>query len=161
MRRRLGGVVVAACAATLAGASAARAGGISTVWREAMQGHAQEGAAPRLPAAEDGDATSPVRPRERPFLAPRTASPSQALPSGGCPVDHGAVDEQAVNPLNMMPPENQRPAPGQLKPLDTTRQRSSIPKGDFTPAHQAGQSESHWVYPSEQMFYNAMRRKGW
>ena len=51
-----------------------------------------------------------------------------------------------------MPPPNQRPAPGQPFPLSTNRVRSTIPK--------AG-TEEKWEYPSEQMFWNAMLRKGW
>ena len=50
-----------------------------------------------------------------------------------------------------MPPPNQRPAPDQPFPLDTGRVVSSIPK--------AGTDEN-WVYPSQQMFWNAMLRKG-
>lgn len=58
-----------------------------------------------------------------------------------------------VNPLNMMPPPNQQPAPDQPFPLPTNRQISSIPK--------AGTEGEFWVYPSQQMFWNAMLRKGW
>jgi cytochrome c heme-lyase len=66
-----------------------------------------------------------------------------------CPVKHDNID-----PLNMMPPPNQRPAPDQPFPLSTARQESSIPK--------AGEKEGEkWVYPSQQMFWNAMLRKGW
>ncbi|KAJ3269324.1 hypothetical protein HDV01_001568 [Terramyces sp. JEL0728] len=47
---------------------------------------------------------------------------------------------------------NQKPAPDQQKPLSTEREVSSIPMG--------GKYEgTNWVYPSEQMFYNAMKRK--
>ncbi|VDP92281.1 unnamed protein product [Echinostoma caproni] len=53
-----------------------------------------------------------------------------------------------------MPPANQIPSPGQPFPLSTDREVSSIPK--------AGDSEQgKWVYPSPQMFWNAMLRKGW
>lgn len=53
-----------------------------------------------------------------------------------------------------MPPANQKPAPDQPFPLPTNRQISSIPK--------AGEREGEfWVYPSQQMFWNAMLRKGW
>ena len=75
---------------------------------------------------------------------------------------------------NMMHPPNQRPAPGQKWPLPIERQRSSIPRGDFVPAHQgdktaqelaaaggSDEDQKNWVYPSEQMFFNAMARKGW
>ncbi|NXO53244.1 CCHL lyase, partial [Aramus guarauna] len=51
-----------------------------------------------------------------------------------------------------MPPPNQQPSPGQPFPLSTVREESSIPR-----AH----SDKKWVYPSEQMFWNAMLRKGW
>ena len=88
---------------------------------------------------------------------------------------------------NMMPPPNQRRGPGQNVDLPTSRVRSTIPRGDFTPGHQENASgsdgsattkpredtetaatttnnkedEPKWVYPSEQMFFNAMKRKGW
>ncbi|XP_038049519.1 cytochrome c-type heme lyase-like [Patiria miniata] len=58
-----------------------------------------------------------------------------------------------IDPLNMMPPPNQRPAPDQPFSLSTDRQVSNIPKGN--------KDGEHWVYPSEQMFWNAMLRKGW
>ena len=51
-----------------------------------------------------------------------------------------------------MPAEpNQQPAPGQEKPLPTGRQASSIPQGG---------TSSTWRYPSQQMFWNALMRKG-
>jgi cytochrome c heme-lyase len=58
-----------------------------------------------------------------------------------------------IDPANMMPEEaKQLPSPGQPFPLSTNREISSIPR--------AGK-DSNWVYPSEQMFWNAMLRKGW
>lgn len=51
-----------------------------------------------------------------------------------------------------MPPPNQQPSPGQPFPLSTNRQVSGIPKAD--------KEGENWVYPSEQMFWNAMLRKG-
>ncbi len=51
-----------------------------------------------------------------------------------------------------MPPPNQQPSPGQPFPLSTHREESSIKK--------AG-ADGTWVYPSQQMFWNAMLRKGW
>lgn len=53
-----------------------------------------------------------------------------------------------------MPPPNQQPSPGQPFPLSTSRVTSSIPKA-------MGKEGEKWVYPSEQMFWNAMLRKGW
>ncbi|KAI9352676.1 cytochrome c/c1 heme-lyase [Obelidium mucronatum] len=49
---------------------------------------------------------------------------------------------------------NQKPAVGQKEPLATEREVSTIPMG--------GKHEGkYWVYPSEQMFFNAMKRKNW
>lgn len=50
-----------------------------------------------------------------------------------------------------MPPPNQQPSPGQPFQLSTLREESTIPRA---------YSEQKWVYPSEQMFWNAMLRKG-
>lgn len=55
-----------------------------------------------------------------------------------------------------MPPANQNPAPDQPFPLPTARQVSSIPKATEDP-----NAKEFWVYPSQQMFWNAMLRKGW
>lgn len=50
-----------------------------------------------------------------------------------------------LDPTNNMPANpNQRPAPGQEKPLSTARVPSTIPKGG---------DESTWTYPSPQMFW--------
>ncbi|TSK34834.1 Phosphatidylinositol 4-phosphate 5-kinase type-1 alpha [Bagarius yarrelli] len=51
-----------------------------------------------------------------------------------------------------MPPPNQQPASDQPFPLPLKREESSIPRFG---------TEKNWVYPSEQMFWNAMLRKGW
>ena len=52
-----------------------------------------------------------------------------------------------------MPPPNQRPSLGQPFSLNTNRQISTIPRG--------GEHDGkNWQYPSEQMFWNAMLRKG-
>jgi len=67
-----------------------------------------------------------------------------------CPIQHD------INPLNMMPPANQNPAPDQPFPLPTKRQVSTIPKAIV----KEGEGP-FWVYPSPQMFWNAMLRKGW
>ena len=54
--------------------------------------------------------------------------------------------------IPQMPPPNQQPSPGQPFLLPTERQTSTIPRGG---------TEQNWVYPSQQMFWNAMLRKGW
>ena len=71
-----------------------------------------------------------------------------------CPVQAAAGGETGgpLDPTNMMPPANQLPAADQPFPLPTERQKSSIPR--------AG-TQDNWQYPSQQMFYNALRRKGW
>lgn len=78
--------------------------------------------------------------------------PAASGSASECPVQH---DNSDVNPLNMMPPANQQPAPDQPFPLPTDRQTSSIPK-----VTEDG-SVQYWQYPSQQMFWNAMLRKGW
>jgi cytochrome c heme-lyase len=80
----------------------------------------------------------------------------------------------SINPNNNMPTNlAQQPWPGQILPLDTNRVLSSIPKAEPSnnssstpppplPQHQTGVEQSKvWVYPSEQQFFNAMKRKGW
>ncbi|KAF0697674.1 Aste57867_11645 [Aphanomyces stellatus] len=74
----------------------------------------------------------------------------------GCPVKHKTkvynVYSQEIDPTNMMPANpNQEPKDGQKYPLETARVESTIPKGGTT---------GTWTYPSEQMFFNALRRKG-
>ncbi|CAH1772554.1 unnamed protein product [Owenia fusiformis] len=83
------------------------------------------------------------------------AVPAQRFPSE-CPMHQaelGAGDAPNLDPTNMMEPPNQRPAPDQPFPLSTDRIKSSIPKAD--------KEGEKWVYPSPQMFWNAMLRKGW
>ncbi|XP_034979626.1 holocytochrome c-type synthase isoform X2 [Zootoca vivipara] len=66
-----------------------------------------------------------------------------------CPVK--SQTHEKIDPSNMMPAPNQLPAPDQPFPLSTVREESTIPRAS---------SEQKWVYPSEQMFWNAMLRKG-
>jgi cytochrome c heme-lyase len=70
-----------------------------------------------------------------------------------CPASAGKFVPSDLDPRNMMPPPNQRPAPDQPFSLNTDRVVSNIPK--------AGSENEFWVYPSQQMFWNAMLRKGW
>ncbi|KAK2510160.1 hypothetical protein MC885_021664 [Smutsia gigantea] len=84
-----------------------------------------------------------------PAVAVETSKASDhqtASPLSGCPKHEGKMKGCP------MPPANQRPAADQPFPLSTVREESSIPRAD---------SEKKWVYPSEQMFWNAMLRKGW
>lgn len=70
---------------------------------------------------------------------------------GECPFDKGDV----LNPLNQMPPaEALQPIPDHdpdAALLGVEREDSSIPRTS---------TASKWSYPSERMFYNALRRKG-
>ncbi|KAL7557351.1 hypothetical protein ACA910_014280 [Epithemia clementina (nom. ined.)] len=81
---------------------------------------------------------------------------SFSSPGGVCPVQHREynVYAQPIDPSNNMPENpNQLPAPQQTAPLSTNRVNSSIPKG--------GAADGvTWTYPSPQMFYNALARKG-
>ena len=85
-----------------------------------------------------------------------------------CPVKHGQqqraqcpVQQSQLSPDNkipmdlenrMEPSENGGPA-DQQTPLPIDRQISTIPRGP------AAEHQSHWVYPSQQQFYNALKRK--
>jgi cytochrome c heme-lyase len=96
-------------------------------------------------------------PTECPMHAAAGTGPT---PPAECPqhknvsgnVDPTKCPENDIDPRNMMPPPNQRPSPGQPFPLSTSRVESTIPRAD---------TGGKWVYPSEQMFWNAMLRKGW
>ena len=99
-----------------------------------------------------------------------TPAPPQAEPSrSGCPVPHtkSPSPEQnniyntqpsksilsQLNPLNYMFPDlSQKRAPHQTYHLPTSREESTIPKGD---------GQGNWEYPSPQQMYNAMLRKGY
>jgi cytochrome c heme-lyase len=58
-----------------------------------------------------------------------------------------------LNPLNYMFRDlSQKPAANQTQKLPTSREISSIPKGN---------GETKWEYPSPQQMYNALLRKGY
>ena len=74
-----------------------------------------------------------------------------------CPMGFGngaqpVPASEQIDPRNMMPPPNQTPSTDQPFQLNTVRQSSSIPKDG---------TDGTWLYPSEQMFWNAMIRKGY
>ena len=89
-----------------------------------------------------------------------TASPppSSSSSSSKCPVKGETkqkynVYSQPIDPTNQMPVNpNQFPHESQNQPLNTGRVKSSIPKG-------GGSDGETWTYPSEQMFFNALKRK--
>ncbi|KAI1387339.1 cytochrome c/c1 heme-lyase [Hypoxylon trugodes] len=100
---------------------------------------------------------------------------SAADPPSACPVPHGSSTERnewkkecrreskkdyessstlsKLNPLNYMFREiSQAPAPDQTHVLPTSREPSTIPRGD---------GDGNWEYPSPQQMYNALLRKGY
>lgn len=87
------------------------------------------------------------------------ASKASTEDSTKCPVKSGYknpnqynVYSQIIDPKNNMPASpNQQKAPGQVVDLDSNRVSSNIPK--------AGTDSSTWLYPSPQMFWNAIVRK--
>ncbi|KAJ2080479.1 Cytochrome c1 heme lyase [Coemansia sp. RSA 988] len=105
-------------------------------------------------------------------------------PDGGdthpaaCPADHGSslkafhpsASGAGLDPHNNMPkiPEQHAGSTQQTR-LSTERTISSIPRADRydaageseCPALHEQTAEDRWIYPSEQMFFNAMRRKNW
>lgn len=64
-----------------------------------------------------------------------------------CPVDKS---HPLINPLNNMEYADQTSTSGST--LSKEREVSSIPMAN---------SKQNWIYPSEQMFFNAMKRKNW
>ena len=102
---------------------------------------------------------------------------------GGCPVKHNNrnsksnsndknnqvqynVYSQPIDPKNNMPTvANQLPSPMQTETLSTTRIKSTIPKGgggenNNNSSSSSSSSSNTWTYPSPQMFYNSLARKG-
>jgi len=71
-----------------------------------------------------------------------------------CPAAAGDLQTATFDQRNMMPPPNQLPAPDQPFLLPVERVSSTIPKA-------GGKEGETWQYPSQQMFWNAMLRKGW
>lgn len=72
---------------------------------------------------------------------------------GQCPVNHGQISSPSV--VGDLFPDS-TPHPSQRLPLPTTPVASSIPKGGADIA-----ADATWIYPSQQRFYNAMKKKGW
>lgn len=105
---------------------------------------------------------------------------SSSASTSGCPVQHDKSPKESCPVKNLSPkttPGNDDETSGynarandlvfgqqrqkdQSVMLSTERSISTIPKGEYTPHHQPEQTEK-WVYPSEQQYFNAMKRKGW
>lgn len=79
-----------------------------------------------------------------------------------CPVKHHSSEalDDTLDKRNMMPSDLEKTQ--NLLGLSSIRVVSSIPRSSPDDEHvkiEASKSSS-WLYPSEQMFYNAMKRKG-
>mmetsp|Transcript_16858 Transcript_16858/g.25499 ORF Transcript_16858/g.25499 Transcript_16858/m.25499 type:complete len:322 (+) Transcript_16858:60-1025(+) len=100
---------------------------------------------PKMVRADEGPTGCPVQ---------------QEKAIGECPIKHDAAIPASVEHAAK---HAQTPHFDQKIPLSTKRAISTIPRAadsiedDSNGAYQG----SNWVYPSEQQFYNAMRRKGW
>ncbi|XP_063062846.1 holocytochrome c-type synthase [Engraulis encrasicolus] len=114
------------------------------------------------PMHREAPKAAPSRPVSPPSECPMHQTAAPAAPKGPvhqerayefveCPMK-AAAQGNDINLANMMPPPNQVPAPDQPFDLSVNREESKIPR--------AG-TDKNWVYPSEQMFWNAMLRKGW
>ncbi|EIE78706.1 hypothetical protein RO3G_03410 [Rhizopus delemar RA 99-880] len=110
-----------------------------------------------------GEAKCPVDHNSYKHFIPPQSQDSAKTDS--CPVDHSTYkksvsppkegcDSDAIDSTNYMPKvSEQAPQPGQRMSLGTQRETSTIPR--------ANSSDKLWIYPSEQMFFNAMKRKNW
>lgn len=85
-------------------------------------------------------------------MAERPPSPDKPYDSKhspiGCPVSSVNKNIEGLSPKN--PPFFDQNLAG----LSNKREISSIPKGN-------GKEGEYWIYPSERMFFEAMRRKNW
>lgn len=77
-----------------------------------------------------------------------------------CPVQHSQPqkNDEKINEQNMMHKESNTPLPNDTAVLGTERAVSKIPKAALE--NEKSDTDT-WIYPSEQQFYNAMKRKGW
>eukprot|EP01113_Clastostelium_recurvatum_P034423 TRINITY_DN4669_c0_g1_i1.p1 TRINITY_DN4669_c0_g1~~TRINITY_DN4669_c0_g1_i1.p1 ORF type:complete len:314 (+),score=103.51 TRINITY_DN4669_c0_g1_i1:23-943(+) len=93
-----------------------------------------------------------------PSSASHPPSPSSTTSPSPSPLSasHTSENVDALNPTNNMPKPNQLPHADQRYPLPTNRITSTIPRG----GHGAPEDDK-WSYPSPQMFFNAMKKKGW
>ncbi|XP_041357260.1 holocytochrome c-type synthase-like [Gigantopelta aegis] len=115
-----------------------------------MGGAASSPSTPHSDQSGDPNMAKPI-PSECPMHSGNEPAKFVPVPSE-CPMRQ-TEESSEINMENMMPPPNQRPSPDQPYPLPVERQLSRIPK--------AGKENEFWVYPSQQMFWNAMLRKGW
>tara|TARA_B110000879_G_C11118805_1_gene490792 strand:- start:3 stop:677 length:675 start_codon:yes stop_codon:yes gene_type:complete len=105
----------------------------------------------------------PITQDEASSLFARIASGKACEGSGSAEAPNDLTSPSSVNPSNMMPDLDQTRALQQSGKLSKDRVSSTIPiseRNKALPEHQRGAAGT-WRYPSEQMFYNAIVRKGW
>ncbi|XP_068438076.1 holocytochrome c-type synthase-like isoform X3 [Clinocottus analis] len=138
----------------------------STVWAEGIMASPPQGCpmhqeAPPVKVSPPAECpmhqAQPVKvspPPECPMhqAVPGPAHQDRAYDFVECPMKAAEGMKSDIDPSNMMPPPNQVPAQDQPFALPLAREESTIPRHNM---------EKNWVYPSEQMFWNAMLRKGW
>ena len=115
---------------------------------EPAQPAAQCPAVPSTSSAEPSSSSCPVPEKYRNPAVYNVYN--QRINDGGAPQSSDPLavlrGTDIFDPRNNMPLEaNQQPCPGQRKPLPTERIQSTIPKGG---------TDSTWLYPSPQMFFN-------
>jgi len=95
-----------------------------------------------------------------------SGTPMNSVPNSSSTNKDGVVGyNAAANDIAF----NQERRPEQTHNMSVKRTLSGIPKADYTPAHQPTKDSAsgaeiksdHWVYPSEQQYYNAMKKKGY
>uniref|UniRef100_A0A383V203 Holocytochrome c-type synthase n=1 Tax=Tetradesmus obliquus TaxID=3088 RepID=A0A383V203_TETOB len=94
-----------------------------------------------------------------PVAAPSSSSSSSTQRSAACSSPSAAASAEHAARINMDVVSN---AAANSSNLSTQRQASSIPiAASQLPQHQQEAAADVWMYPSEQQFFNAMKRKGW
>ncbi|KAF9377968.1 Cytochrome c1 heme lyase [Podila verticillata] len=144
-----------------------------------------EGHPPVPTMTSDGEpAKCPVSPEAHKHFMPRnttTSQPSDTPSSSTSSLASSSSSSSSSSTLKIDPTNNMPASPDQFRiasqtrDLNTEREISTIPKaanaadpygekGSSSGNHAAdpdGDSDSVWIYPSEQMFFNAMKRKNW
>ena len=107
---------------------------------------------PAVAAAAAGECPVPAEFRQKIYKNPSVYNVyNERINDPGVAPPTSATATGLVDPRNNMPLEpNQQPCPGQRKLLSTDRMASNIPKGG---------TDTTWVYPSPQMFFNGAQAR--
>ncbi|KAI9189839.1 Cytochrome c1 heme lyase [Blastocladiella emersonii ATCC 22665] len=107
---------------------------------------------------------SKLDPATHPYFAQPEPTPAPTpAPASGLGTAHDSDELDLRNYLPSSLPHQPR-HPDQRRDLPTDREASSIPRADAaTPDVPAAKTDADgvWMYPSQQMFFNAMKRKNW